>query len=254
MTTIKLPVFELFKTAYRDLRHVVFAMPMLAGFGVLIVLAVSVADALAPSALWSVPVLGSILGFLVTVVRSILLAPILIAAHRYIVLGELTSGYALDPGDPSFRAFVGWQVALVLLSTVTAWLSGLAQGVDNWFVSTVVFLVLTFIGVFIAIRLSILLPAIAVGAANPTAKSAWEDTKGHAFHIFLVFLLVSLPIGLVVVGMVLILGPGADAGGSASSVVSMVIGSPLQIALLFVYVSVASRTYQAIGQRVNTPA
>ncbi len=254
MTTIRLPVFRLSKTAYGDLLNVVLAMPLLIGCGILIVLAVSVVESAIPLSVWNTSVLGSAVGFLVTVVRSFLLVPVLIAAHRYILLGEVTPGYAMDVGAPSFQSFFGWQVALLALSTVTSWIGGATQGDDAWLISAIAFLALTASGVWIAMRLSIVLPAVAVGAPNTSAKSIWEDTKGHAFRIFLLFLVVSIPIGAVIVLELMLLGPGSQARGSGLSVLDMIISSPTQIALIILYVATASRVFQVIGQRVNGQA
>jgi hypothetical protein len=254
MTIVRLPVFQLVKTAYQDLWHVVHAMPLLVGCGLLIVLAASFVESAIPLSVWNTAVVGTVAGFLVTVARSFLLVPVLIATHRYILLGEVTPGYALEAGDPSFQAFFGWQVALLALSTGTSWIGGATQSDDTRFISAVAFLALTYVAVWIAVRLSILLPAIAVHARNANAKSAWADTKGHAFRIFLIFLTVSIPIGAIIVLELMMLEPGSQARGSEMSFFGMIISSPTQIALVILYVATASRVFQIIGQRLNPPA
>src|SRR5882757_2311305 len=118
MTTSRLPILPASKTAYRDLCHVIMAMPALIGCALLIILAQTVVEIMVPQGVWSTPFLGSVLGFLLGVMRSFLLTPIMIAAHRYIILGEVTSGYMLDPATPAFQAFFRWLVALSALSAV----------------------------------------------------------------------------------------------------------------------------------------
>lgn len=255
MATARLPILRAAKTAYRDLWHVIMAMPVLVGCTLLIVLAVSVVQIMVPQRVWDTSLLGGVLGFLAGVLRSFLLTPIMIATHRYVILGEVTPSYMFDPGAPAFQAFFRWLVALSALSAAATLVHSLMLAASLWIVvSIAVFIVSSVVVIAVTVRLSILFPAIAVEAAAANAGNAWADTEGHAFRIFLIFLVASVPLMAVVFLELFALGPGMLKRGSTLSVVDLIIGSPVQTGLVILYVAIASRLYQALAQRLNGQA
>jgi hypothetical protein len=68
------------------------------------------------------------------VVQAFLLTPYAIAVHRFIVLGEKTTGYRIAPTDPKFQRFFGWWLALwapyLVPVTISALLPALATPFD----------------------------------------------------------------------------------------------------------------------------
>jgi hypothetical protein len=251
VATTRLPILLTAKTAHRDLWHVIMAMPVLVGCAMLIVLAVAVVQIMVPLWLWDTTFLGSLLGFMVSVLRGLLLTPIMIATHRYILLGEVTPGYMFDPGTPAFQAFFRWLVALSGLSAVTSLVHSLVLDAGLWVLVTIaVFIVSIVVVVAVTARLSILFPAIAVDATGANASNAWADTEGHAFRIFLMFLVTSMPLMAVVFLKLFAIGPGMLKRGSTLSVVDLVIGSPIQTGLAILYVAIASRLFQALARRL----
>ncbi len=251
MATARLPILQAVKTAYRDLWHVVMAMPMLVGCTLLIVLAVTVVQIMMPQWIWDTTFLGGVLGFLASVLRSFLLTPIMIATHRYVILGEVTPGYLFDPGAPAFQAFFRWLVALSALSAVATLVHSLALAAGFWVVITIaVFIASLVVVITVTARLSILLPGIAVEAAGANAGNAWADTEGHAVRIFLIFVVTSMPLMAVAMLEIFALGPGLIERGSRLSVVDLIIGSPIQAGLVILYVALASRLFQALARRL----
>jgi hypothetical protein len=251
----RLPILPASKTAYRDLWHVIMAMPALIGCALLIILAQTVVEIMVPQGVWSTPFLGSVLGFLLDVMRSFLLTPIMIAAHRYIILGEVTPGYVLDPGAPAFQAFFRWLVALSALSAAATLVHALVLAASPWIVvTTAVFIIGTIVVIAVTARLSTLFSAIAVDAAGANASNAWADTQGYAFGIFLIFLVASLPLAAVAILELFALGPGLMERGSTLSVIDLIIGSPIQTGLAILYVAIASRLFQALAHRLNGEA
>jgi hypothetical protein len=246
-----LPILLAAKTAYRDLLHVVLAMPVLSGCALLIVLAASVVDISVPQKLWATPVLGDILSLLMDIARGFLLTPIMIAAHRYILLAEVTPGYVLDPGASEFQLFFGWLAALSVLSALSTGVYSfvLAAGV-GLVISSAVFIIGAIVLVAVTFRLSILFPAIAVGAPGATAKNAWADSERHGLRIFLIFLVGSVPLMAVVLFELLALGSGVQDRGSKLSVGNMILGSPIQTGFVILYVAIASRLFQTLGRRL----
>ena len=58
------------------------------------------------------------------VLQSLLLAPLAIAVHRYVLLGEVNNSYQLGPSNPRYLRFVGFGILISLM----VGLPGLAMG------------------------------------------------------------------------------------------------------------------------------
>ena len=82
----------------------------------LIVLAISVLDEFIPACLAEQEPLGTAISLVEAALRAFLLAPILIAIHRFIILDEITKTYAVPLGEPAFRKFFGWLFAFEILA------------------------------------------------------------------------------------------------------------------------------------------
>ena len=193
-----------------------------------------------------------IVSTLTGVASAFFLTPYLIAVHRLIILDEIAPSYILRPGEPRFRKFFLWSLilwagvaapaALLLLLPVRFIfaLTGANVGLGVTFVATVTII---FTGFWATARLSILFPAIAVDAAGASWRNVMADTRGYAWRIFLIFVLTSLPFVPVLIGIGLALGRGTVAGA--------VIGGAVGIVSTTLYVVVASRLYQLLGDHVN---
>jgi hypothetical protein len=93
-------------------------------------------------------------------------------------------------------------------------------------------------------RLSILFPAIAVDAAGANWRNVMADTRGYAWQIFLIGLLAYMPV--LVIDIVFAVSSG--------TVVIAVIDNVVAIVSMTLFVVIASRLYQRLGNRVNQPA
>jgi hypothetical protein len=237
--------------AYRDVWRVLQTMRTLVLYVLLIVLAIGVAENLVPVRMWGGAVLGNLLGFALDAVRSFCLTPFMIATHRFILRGEVTRGYAPDPGQPGFMAFFGWLVALSAIGTLALVLQEVLTAISlSPFAGLVVaVIVIIALGLF-SVRLSILFPAIAIEARGATAANALADTNGHASWIFLIFLLALLPLTVVAIGVTLMLGYGVTVPGSAAAIVNLVAGAAIQIVALSLCVAIASRVFEVVADRV----
>lgn len=180
------------------------------------------------------------------IARSILLTPILVAVHRFILLDEATDRYAIEPYDPRFFRFLFWSLAL------SVWLYGpglllLTSSLFLGLPAIIAFIGLPIclvIGVVVGLRLSILFPAIAVDAPGGTAANSIADTRGFAIDIFLIYLLAFLPIG------------AAEwlLRRLSSPIVVHAVGMILDVAALVLLVVIASRIFQAVADRTLRPA
>jgi hypothetical protein len=251
MATRALPILRAVTLAYEDLWRVWRAMPMLIACALLIALAAQVLEEVFPLRVIYGAISGHFLGIAIGALQSFCLTPILIAMHRFIVLEEVPAGYAVDPTQPSFIAFFSWLIALSLMSAsvfavpelLTAFAISAKAALGPMLMVAIVMTIVT-------LRLAILFPAIAVGARGATAAHALADSKGHVLSIFLVFLLTLLPMVALAVAVTLTLGRGAMVRGSTLDVVGMALGSSIHTVVLILVVAVASRLFQAIGERL----
>lgn len=248
MAMSKLPVWRPVTTGYRDAWSAIRAMPMQALYTLLILVAVGLVEYVVPLRAVESVILGTILSLVVSAVQNFFLTPIMIAVHRFIILGETAPRYALDPGEGIFRAFFGWLTVLSALGLL-ANLFFTPNDLPAMTSMAVVLIVMVFM-IVVTIRLSILFPAIAVDAPGAAAANAWADSKGHTFDIFLIFLLAGLPI---VIGLILFIVPFAineTNQGVALRFPVMIVMSVGMVFFLVLCVAIASRLYQALADRL----
>ncbi len=244
----KFPILLAAKTAYRDLLHVVLAMPILIGGALVIIVALGLLESFIAVRGEESSMLGKTIEFIFSVAQNFFLTPIMIAGHRFIILGEVTSAYRLDPRHPTFRAFFAWLLALLISNFLLTFLFDLAPPDYLTFVLFAVLIVLGLIALLsVVIRLVILLPAIAVEAPAATAAHAWADSAGHLWRIFLIFLVATLPVA--VVAMILVFAI-AYLDSASLLVLAILIGAVLQVIGLVLYVAIASRLFEAMAHRL----
>jgi hypothetical protein len=123
----------------------------------------------------------------------------------------------------------------------------------NWSLSaiTLAFALALIAAVGVALRLTILLPALAVGAPGATASHAAADTKGHVLRILALFVLALVPWLAAAFGGVLLLGRGAMITGSPLAMLSLVMGGVLQTITLALTVVIASYAFMALAAQVK---
>jgi hypothetical protein len=186
------------------------------------------------------------LGFVLDIVQSFYLTPFMIAVHRFIILEEVTSGYSLDPRQTTFAQYFGWLVGFAIVSLASSLFDLLPPSTFRSVVTIVVFLVL-----FIAlIRLTILLPAIAVGAHGATASNAVADTKGRSLDIFLIFLTALLPFLAVAIALAVAQQFIVGRVGVVAAVTNLLGVTIMQVIALILSLAISSRMFQAFADRM----
>lgn len=258
MSAHKPPVMQTVKTAYHDVGRVIHAMPILVGSMIAILIALNLASlfvlpASTPASFRS-PLFDSIL-LAAAAVQSFLTTPFLIAVHRFILLDQATGQYALAPQEPRFLRFFGWSLVITMLSLVPsllqAWFGAL--GPPGMFTG-ILTIAAMIVCLFLTFRLTILFPAIAIDAPGATAANAYADSKGNVWRIFFIFFLAILPFIAFVLGL-FFLGLISSAHDISplkigGKIVSAIIGVPAYA----LFVAVASRIFQALGDRLNRPS
>ena len=253
----KLPIIGTAVTAWGDAFRAVSTMPGLAGivFAILLVLG-GVNLLLMPDPLklaqTSMPFI-QVVTLITTIVTSFLLAPLAIAVHRMVLLGETTDRYALDPPSPRYLRFVGFGILVTVLWSLPNALTSLSKGSET--VSTVmgvVSFVLVIVIAIVTLRRLILFPAIAVDAAGATWSNARNDTKGHSWRVLFIFICTLLPMTIVSMPLtfILLVPPRF---GEAGKIVFAVLSPAIHIVGLCALAAMASHLYKAYASRLIDP-
>ena len=126
----------------------------------------------------------------------------------------------------------------------------------NWSLraSTLAFAVALVAAFAVSVRLTILLPALAVEAPGATPSHALADTKGQALRILALFFLALLPWISANIGGLLLLGPRVQIVGTPQAITSLVMGGVLQTITLALTAVIASYAFMALAARVKRAA
>ena len=250
----KLPVIETAVIAWRDAFRAIEVMPAVASIAFVLYLAMSLtisAINVSPyslvDSLW-LPIVS--VG--ASVVQAALLAPLAIAVHRFVLLGENANRYPLEPKSSRYLRFVGFAILVKILWLIPSTIESLlpaARDIDPDVATglRIVAFVLVIAIVIILVRRAILFPAIAVDAPGATWSKARLDTMGSSWRVAFVFVLTALPI-LAINGLLawfwLPLTPQAQLN-SGSFLFFSAIEAVIAIAALCAYAAAASHIYRA---------
>jgi hypothetical protein len=111
----RLPVMPTLIAAYRDWGRTLNAMRAINLSAIIIITAISVGAEFVPQRLWEQQLSGEALDLVQGAIWAFLLAPFVIALHRFVILGEITPAYTLPINEPAFLIFFGWLFALKVL-------------------------------------------------------------------------------------------------------------------------------------------
>lgn len=255
MTDKKPPVFRSAWNAYGDTARAIAAMPSVTSMAIVISVVYGILDYAVGNLVGTDlekgygPVLAS---NVVGVVWNFFLTPLFIAIHRFIVLGEATTHFVLQPNDPRFLKFFGWTLFLSLLLLIPSLLIPLAGKDGSGFMIAVI-TALTVGFLFVVVRSIILFPAIAVDAPGATWSSAFSDTRGYFWRIVGILLVAMSP--AIVIVMIFGTAPDSatDDGSTAPSLLFSIGSSAVSAVLAALIVVIASRLYEVIGDRVKRP-
>jgi hypothetical protein len=250
MAEKKPPVIKTAAIAWRDAFRAIEVMPVVAGIAFVLYLVMSLAISVIanPYALVGSPWLP-IVSIGASIVQAVLLAPLAIAVHRFVLLGEETNRYPLDPKSSRYLRFVGFAILVNILWLIPNTIESLATGLG------IVAFVLVITVVIVAVRRAILFPAIAIDAPGATWSKARLDTKGSSWRVAFIFVLTALPI-LVINGLLawlwLLLTPQAQPS-AGSLLFFSVVGAVIAIAALCAFAAAASHIYRARADIMTRP-
>jgi hypothetical protein len=105
--------------------------------------------------------------------------------------------------------------------------------------------------VAVSLRLTILLPALAVDVPGATPSHALADTKGKSLQILALFCLALLPWLAADIGGLLLLVPTVQMTGTPHAMISLVMGGALQTITVALTTVIASYAFMALGAQVK---
>ena len=250
-TSDKPPIFGLALQGWRYAFAALSRMPGVLGVAMAIVLVSSaITLMLVPDSKDEASGLfAQLLGVLIGIVQGFFLTPVAIAVHRFVLLGEVTERYVLNPSEPRFKQFFIWTVIYqLMISAPSLLLAGPAENAAALALSLPLFIIVT----IVALRLIILFPAIAVDAPGTAWQNAVEDTKGHAWRIFFIVVLVSIPMLAVLLPPALLLGWPKQTG-IVAGLFFAALQSVVSVLAICAYAAVASLLFAAFSNRLNVP-
>jgi hypothetical protein len=252
VTRRPLPIIRTLVAAYRDWWRALFALRMLVVSAFLILVALSAVAEFVPLSLWGQNLTGQASELANDAIWAMLLTPIIIAVHRFVIQDVVTPGYTLPLQDPVYQRFFFWLVALKVLSGLPFDLLGVMQafGWPLW-ASTLGLVVALIAAIGLSLRLTILLPALAVQAPGATAAHAFADGKGQALRLCAIFFLALLPWVAVSIGDSVLLGHRVEVTGSPQMMIGLVMGGLLQTVVLTLSAVIASLAFRTLAGAVN---
>ncbi|MDF3073352.1 MAG: hypothetical protein K0S54_1019 [Alphaproteobacteria bacterium] len=187
-----------------------------------------------------------VVNFVFSIIEALIYTAMVVAWHRVTLLG-----YAADSGF--FRVgltsrewrFLGYTL-LVYLGLVPAAVFFVMSQYGAATVWGVLGLVAFAAFVFVGLRLSMVFPATA--ADHPTSlKTSWQQTAGHFWSMFAIFLLLALIMFVVFFTVFFILGLIAVALGTVGQIILIVFVIPIGLLAGFIGVSALSYVYRVLS-------
>jgi hypothetical protein len=260
MTATRLSVLALFVAAYWDLHRAVKALWPVAIMAFCLFIAAQFSAVLCVRLLKGPYIQVMLLKELIELASLVLIAPFVIALHRFIQLGETTHAYEFTTSGARMARFVGWLlfvgalVAIPSLKIITA-KTGPVYYTGNHFVpaDTItdrIMFVLVAAVFLMVMRLMIVLPAAAVDAPGTGLSNALADSSGHVGRIAAAGFLCLAPLACLFVMIAFPLRSLAGPGW-----VGLLIYSTLKIctfAGIALAAALASRIYLGVGDRLKS--
>jgi hypothetical protein len=132
-----------------------------------------------------------ILSIIQSALNAAIVTPMIVATHRFVILGEVAQLSTRNLFGPRFVHFFSLSLVYQAMFIVV----GFPTIVFGYKAAAVVpMYILLFVGFWLAIRIIIVFPAAAVDAPGTSLRNAFDDTRGEAWGIFLTLLWIGLPL------------------------------------------------------------
>lgn len=151
-------------------------------------------------------------------------AAVAVAWHRHILLNEALTRWMAPLDARVARYFVLTVLVALLMSTLPALVFVLSGGAamlsagpgaaPPGFGPLLLGPITAIACLYVALRLQLVFPATAIGDDATTFRRSWELTRGHGGRLLLGFALVTVPVGIVAIGLAFFLSRLAAETGS----------------------------------------
>lgn len=247
MAAEKPPVIGTAVTAWADAFNVIGAMPLVVGIALAIMIVISLVSlAFLPAAAAASPWLTAFtVGF--SIMQALLLAPLAIVVHRYVLLGELTDRYPLDPSSTRYMRFVSFAILVKILGAMPGSMESFTPDAQHDPALAAAFgigmLVLFVVVTVVVVRRAILFPAIAIDAPGASWCNARRDTKGSFWRVAFIFLFTAMPAVIISIPLwYFTLRTGFTPG---SRLMFSIISAVVDVPTLCAFAAAASHIYRA---------
>jgi hypothetical protein len=251
----KIPIIKAAVTAWRDTANAIGSMPAVFAVAVAAMLGVNAAQTLLLLAKDAYAGLGGhLLSLAIGIGQGFLLTPLAIAVHRFVLIGERTGSYALDPSNPRFWSFFTFSAVIQIVTAFPGLFITVVRPTDPSLETRLVFdiALLVFIAI-VSVRTLIVFPAIAVDSPDADWRHAVRDTKGHSLRVFVIVIFTGLPFIVLLMPLYwLLLRPEEATFGSA--VAGVVLRSTVSVTMVAALAALASRLYWALSVRLGPPS
>jgi hypothetical protein len=189
-------------------------------------------------------------GFLRACLGGLVLAPLAIAIHRYVLLGEVGTSYSFNPSDRRLVRFVGAEI--IYSAVFFAPLAAASIAMDTWKLSLPALggvLSAIAVVIVIGIRLLMIFPAIAVDAPGASWGNALADSRGKTLRLFCTLVLAALVVLIPTYSLSVIIPTSHSMGWNIFSLAQ----SASHILYIAVTAAIVSLFFRVIGQRLKQP-
>ena len=191
--------------------------------------------------------------FAAAVVEQIFGVGFAVGIHRFVLAGEARPGIGFFRWDRHFIRYLLLTLLLMLLAAVAAvMVAGISidpatQTVRGGSAVALIGSVVLFVVLLVITRLSLLLPAAALGEEVP-ARTIWQATQGNGFRLLVTMLLAALPFFIVEATL---LGIGGD---GPSGVFATILATLVTSAQLVVITITMALSYDVLVRGGGPPA
>jgi hypothetical protein len=264
MPSPRVPIVETVSKAWIDTFHAIRTMPVVAvtalaihfviGIGVYFASMALLLDPGRTVAEWISSPAWFAFGLCSAALQIILLTPLMIAVHRYVIRGDIARRYPLNPLRPSYTRYVGMALAFYLAyrsADLISIMTPPAHALPFIFNAAIgVTTLLLMLGVIIVfLRRIALFPAIAANTSDNTWREITPADAGNVVRILVVLAGAILP--AVMIGVLLHARlPQPNTAGAFVLISAM---SLLQIPTLCAVAAATARIYLAIGKVAAPP-
>ena len=245
-TTSSLPVSTILRTVWDDLGELSVRLRSQS--------IIACASAVLFALIGAIPAISDnrMLAEVFDLMSTFVLVPFEIAICRLLISGEAASGYRFDISTVRFQRMLAWNAGFWLLWKIPLHLPGAVAPSDG--AEVIISVVLFALVIFAVLRLTILLPAIAVDAPGASVRNAFADTSGRTWLIVKAYFATLLPFILMIISIVGLawLGGAHDIRSGIGSLAADVFAGLLGFLIGTCCTIVSARLFMMIGDRVKT--